>query len=134
MKSVLINRDHGKLGKEVFLTSVANEREYEVYKSLLKAYGIPVLKKQREAGGYLNISMGMNVYGVDIYVPEKYYKAALNLVKDDNSNNKDYDNEVEIEKEKYYKKRLIYIWIIIAIFYVPVLIWLIYTLIANIFK
>lgn len=132
MKSVSDDRNHEFSGEEVFLITAANEREYDVYKSLLEAYGIPVLKKPREAGGYLNISMGMNVYGADIYVPEKYYKDAVELVKDAADKvSDDNDKELETINEQYQNKRFTYVWIIIALFYFPFLIWLIYTLIDN---
>lgn len=127
----MAEREQKKEGREVFLTTAADEREYDVYKSLLTAYGIPVFKKQREAGGYLSISMGMNVYGVDIYVPEKDYETALELIESGGISKDSSDKETDVEKEKYDQKRLTYIWIIIAMFYVPVLVWLIYTLIKN---
>lgn len=116
--------------REVFLTTAADEQEYEVYKSMLEACGIPVLKKAREAGDYLNISMGMNVYGVDIYVPEKYHKTALELLKgtEETAEAADEDKELEAEKERHNNKRLTYIWIILAVLYgVPLLLWLIYS-------
>lgn len=137
MKRVSGDKETGRTENEVFLVTAANEREYDVYRSLLEAYGIPFVKRSREAGGYLNISMGMNIYGVDIYVPEKHYKEASGLIRSsdgaETDNGKD-DNDTEIEtlKEQYQNRRLTYVWIIIAMFYFPFVIWLIYSLIKSI--
>lgn len=129
MKNEFDGKIRAKAGKEVYLMTAADEREYDVCKSLLEAYGIPVLKRQREAGGYLSISMGMNIYGVDIYVPEEYYNDAVELVKNTVENKEENNTESEIAIEQYHNKRLLYIWIIIGVFYfVPFFIWLIYTL------
>lgn len=118
-------------GGEVFLITAADESEYEVLKSLLNAHGIPVLKKSREAGGYMNIAMGMNVYGVDIYVPEKYYDEAAELVKGADDGKED-GGELETATEDFRNKRLMYVWIIIAVIYfVPFLIWLVYSVIKK---
>lgn len=43
MKTVPYDRKQ-KQNREVYLLTAADEREYDVYKSLLDAYGIPVLK------------------------------------------------------------------------------------------
>ena len=133
MKRVSGKRKQDKSEKEVFLITASDEREFDVYKSLLESCGIPVLKKHREAGEYLNISMGMSVYGVDIYVPEKYHREALGLVKSTAGKEDEYDKEFEKEKESYQNRRLTYVWIIIAVFYSPFLVWLIYTLINDVF-
>jgi len=132
MKKVSDNRVRENSGKEVYLVTASNEREYDVYKSLLDAYGIPFLKKQREAGGYLNISMGMNIYGVDIYVPEEYYDDAAELIKGTENAGDDSNGETKEAMEEFHNKRLMYIWIIIAIFYIPVLILMLYRLIKSI--
>jgi len=54
-----------------------NEREAEIVQSILEAEGIPVLRKDRGAGGYLKIYMGMTNLGVDLYVPQKNLKKQL---------------------------------------------------------
>ncbi len=51
-----------------FLVSAA-AGEADVIASLLQSMGIPVLRRSREAGDYLNVYMGYSVYGVDLYVP-----------------------------------------------------------------
>lgn len=131
MKAVL--KEHGKTDREVLLVRAANEIELNVYESLFKSYDIPILKKRREAGGYLKISMGMNIYGADIYVSDRYYEMAKSLLKNlDNSKNNE-DIEMQNEERGYHKKRLARIWIIIAIFYAPFVIFLIYTLIRRLF-
>ncbi|HEY8421269.1 MAG TPA: DUF2007 domain-containing protein [Thermoclostridium sp.] len=132
MKRVSGKIKSDKEGKEVFLVTAADEREYDVYKSLLEAYGIPFVKRPREAGGYLNISMGMNVFGSDIYVPEKYYEDAAGLIRSAEEAGDGNDKEMEEIRNQYQNKRLAKIWIIIAVFYfVPLLLWLIYSLVKS---
>jgi len=62
------------------LLQTYDEREAEMLQALLQSAGIPVIRKDRGAGGYLKIHMGMNKLGVDIYVPEEYYEEALSVI------------------------------------------------------
>ncbi len=66
-----------------FLLSVSSSMEADMIESLLKANDIPVLRKYREAGGYMMIMMGGTVYGVDLYVPGDMLDKAREIV--DNS-------------------------------------------------
>jgi hypothetical protein len=110
--------------KEKFLVHAVDEIQADVLESLLRSYKIPVLKKRRQAGGYLNIAMGMNIFGVDIYVPSQYHNAAKRLLQGTSKCYHEPDTEFRNEEEKFRRKRLIRIWIIIAMFYLPVLLWL----------
>lgn len=65
---------------EAFLLSVGTNIEADMIESLLRANDIPVLRKYREAGGYLMVMMGGTVYGVDIYVPEDLLDKAREAV------------------------------------------------------
>lgn len=55
--------------KETLLTVVADEVEFTRIESLMAAAGIPVLKKHRGSGEYLELYMGISPYGIEIYVP-----------------------------------------------------------------
>lgn len=117
-----MNDTEVKKSGEVFLMHAVNELQADTVESLLRSYDIPVLKKRRETGGYLNITTGINIYGVDLYVPAKLHKAAAALVRTRKREEDEQDEEIEQEEDAFRKKRLIRIWIIIGIFYVPVFI------------
>lgn len=57
-----------------------DELEADLILDLLKNNHIPSYKKSNGAGGYLNISMGFNIYGEEIYVAEKDYQKAIDLI------------------------------------------------------
>lgn len=63
-----------------FLTGVAGEPEAGVIESFLRTYGIPVLKKYQEAGGFLQVYMGMTSFGIDLYVPAGCLELAKTLL------------------------------------------------------
>ncbi len=108
--------------REVYLVSAANSIEAEVMEALLTSNQIPVLKKYKEAGAYLEIYMGLTNFGVDLYVPSEQIVRAKELI---NSNfgvvteteqkNFDKENITEID-DKYNKKRRIFTWIMLLIF------------------
>lgn len=118
------NSDMEKAG-ETYLMHAANELQADTVESLLRSYDIPVLKKRRETGGYLNITTGMNVYGVDLYVPSNLYKAAVAVVRTRKAGERDQDPELRKAEDEFKRQRLLRIWIIIGIFYLPIFIWLI---------
>lgn len=123
MKVVPAKKDEKKKSGEVFLMHAADEMHADTVESLLRSYDIPVLKKRRETGGYLSITTGMNVYGVELYVPAELHKAAVALVRTRKADEK--DKELLKAEEAYRRQRLIRIWLLIGIFYLPVIIWLI---------
>lgn len=55
--------------RETLLTVVSDEVEFTRIESLMAAAGIPVLKKHRGSGEYLELYMGISPYGIEIYVP-----------------------------------------------------------------
>lgn len=57
-----------------------SESETYVIETLLKEEGIPVLKRRRGVGGYLKVSAGMSIFGVDIYVPSEELNRAKELL------------------------------------------------------
>ncbi len=122
MKQAATNDTEEKKDGEVFLMHAVNELQADTVESLLRSYDIPVLKKRRETGSYLNITTGINIYGVDLYVPSALHKAAIALVRTRKRKEDALDDEFEQEEDTYRKKRLIRIWVIIGIFYLPVLV------------
>lgn len=75
--------------KEMLLLSNLDNIEAEVITSKLQSYGIPVLKKSKGTGGILEIYTGVNLYGIDIYVPSQMFELANELLgsEDDSSDN-----------------------------------------------
>lgn len=55
-------------GKEAFLVTADNDLEAGMIESLLKAYGIPVLRKYGQLQRHMKIIAGMSHSSVDIYV------------------------------------------------------------------
>ncbi len=107
-----------KSGETAFLTSVHGEIQAELIEADLKANGIPVLKKFKEAGAYLDIYMGMTSFGIDLYVPSNLLDDAKNILKDfENSSKIDEEEKELIEANKeYIKKRNRRIWILLLFF------------------
>ncbi|MCC5908831.1 MAG: DUF2007 domain-containing protein [Clostridiaceae bacterium] len=128
---------------EVFLTSVSDNINSSIIEAKLNDNGIPVLKKYREAGGYLSVYMGVTSLGVDLYVPSKLLDEArrviqLEVVEDEanelisKENSADDDTLTELNK-RYQKKRQIRGWIIL-VFLIPGLIWVIYAFVMMLIK
>lgn len=67
--------------KEVLLISNLNTMEAEIIVSKLQSYGIPVLKKTKGTGEIMEIYTGVNLYGIDIYVPSHVVDLAKELLK-----------------------------------------------------
>lgn len=66
--------------KEILLLSNLDTIEAEIIISKLQSYGIPVLKKSKGSGEIMEIYTGVNLYGIDIYVPEHMYDIAAELL------------------------------------------------------
>jgi predicted nucleic acid-binding Zn ribbon protein len=121
-----------------YLTSVSNRIEAEMIEALLNSHGIPVLKKSREAGGYLDIYMGATIFGVDLYVPSKLLKKAKEIIASNPENVEedvqDYSEEEDSSEldEKYKEKRRTNTWILL-LFYIGLL-WIIVTVLYNLFQ
>lgn len=117
---------------EAYLTSVSNGLEAEVVEGLLRSNGIPVLKKFREAGGYLEIYMGGSNFGVDLYVPSKLLETAKGIISSRpdmaeesevlTTFEKDQEEEFDKLAESNMKKRRIINWIIVLILFPGLLI------------
>jgi hypothetical protein len=109
---------------EVFLINVRNEYEADIIESILSSNGIKLLRKHRDAGGYLSIYMGNSVQGVDIYVRESEYEVALEMIKTEQEAWMEMDYEVPAEEQsllkqeeiKSNKRRSMKAWIILLFF------------------
>lgn len=66
----------------VYLGTFSDGVEINIVESLLKAHGIPVLKKYKGIGGYLKIIMEITRFGVAFYVPSKALDEAKELLRD----------------------------------------------------
>jgi hypothetical protein len=115
---------------EQFLISVSWETEADVLESLLNSYGIPVLRKYRESGSYMNVYMGTTVMGVDLYVPSKLHSKAVEIVDSRPEDETPEDNIADIDTQKYNKKRKVFLFWTILIFICPVII----TIVLAIYK
>jgi len=77
----------------VMLKSVGSVVEAELIANLLRNSNIPALRKSTGVGGYMNIYMGYSIFGEEIYVDEKDYEKALEILKELD----DYEEEPEAE-------------------------------------
>ncbi len=69
------------MSNEELLISNLNNMEAQIIISKLKSYGIPVLKKSKGTGELMEIYTGVNMYGIDIYVPSDMIDLAKELLK-----------------------------------------------------
>jgi hypothetical protein len=86
-----VKKEEINYDNEALLITVNTGTEADLIESILKANNIPVLKKYKEAGAYLNLYMGMTSFGVDIYVPSKILDEAKKLIES--------SSEVEINND-----------------------------------
>ena len=68
------------LRKPVRLTTVADEMEAGVMRSLLASCGIPSRTHSTGIGSYMSIAMGSNRYGIEIDVAEEDLEAAKEVL------------------------------------------------------
>lgn len=66
--------------KPVKLVNVTNHIEAGIIMNLLLNNDIPCFKKDQFLGSYMNLYMGYSVYGEDIYVDERDYEKALDII------------------------------------------------------
>ncbi|WP_313343592.1 putative signal transducing protein [Sedimentibacter sp.] len=78
---------------EELLLSNLNGIEAEIIIAKLKSYGIPVLKKSKGTGEIMEIYTGVNLYGIDIYVPSDMLDVAKELLKPINEDD-DLENNI----------------------------------------
>lgn len=106
-----------------FIKNVADDQEAVLVESVLGTENIPVQRKYKEAGNYLEVYMGMSKYGIDLFVPEQALELAKGLLE---SETVDMPEEADAEEvardaERYETKRRNIVWIILAYLFLPVL-------------
>lgn len=120
--------------EETFLMSTSDEIKANDIESLLKVHGIPVLKKHRGSGGYLQIYMGISNTGIDIFVPSRALEEAKEIMKQNSLDIRVEVDSIESFDDKYNKKRRIKTWIILSWLVVPVILWIVYNLLRLLIK
>jgi len=116
-----------------YLCTLNDGVETDMITALLENNGIPVFKRRLEMGDYLNIYMGMSIYGVRIYVPAKFYRQANQILSTISKTNQSeiVDEEFTGFIKKENSKRRIKVWVIIAFIVVPTVFFLILTRITG---
>ena len=101
------------------LCSIADDINADILIAALKESEIPVFPKKRGAGSYLTIYMGMNAFGVDIYVPQDMTLRAqeiLNGILPGNSDQEsEPDEELQAELTRAARNKRIKGWLIFAV-------------------
>ncbi|MDD4503381.1 MAG: hypothetical protein PHS15_00975 [Clostridiaceae bacterium] len=104
-----------------FVKNVANEQEAVLVESVLGVENIPVQRKHKEAGSYLEIYMGMSRYGIDLFVPEDALELAKGLLDSEVIDMPEESGKEENMRaaEKYEVKRKSIVWIILMYLFIP---------------
>lgn len=111
--------------REAFLISVSGEFEASTIEALLKFYDVPVLRKHRGSGGYLEIYMGMSNTGIDLFVPSRFLEEAKEIIRNELEETIVEDDDIGGFDERYIKKRRIRTWIAL-LFFIPGIIWIVF--------
>ncbi|SDZ14923.1 putative signal transducing protein [Tindallia californiensis] len=123
--------------KEALLTVVSNEIEAGMVESLLAPENIPVLRKQRGAGQYMEIYMGMSMEGVELYVPVESLEKARELIRVQETGEPleepQSDEELVQAEEDQEKKRRRRSWIILLLVF-PGILWLLIHHLGNLLR
>mgnify|MGYP000740100130 CR=1 FL=1 len=120
-----------EVDNSVFLTNVADEFEAGIIESKLKEAKIPVLRKYKESGSYINIYMGNTVYGIDLYVPSQLFVEAKEIIQTDNIELGEKDVENDEFELKIQRKRRFRAWFILIIL-IPGLLWLLMLIVLSV--
>ncbi|HLD45006.1 MAG TPA: DUF2007 domain-containing protein, partial [bacterium] len=68
--------------QDVLLFSAQSNIEAKMIVTLLEAQGIPCRQISRGAGGYLNIALGSNMFGEDLYVTADMFDQAKKILQE----------------------------------------------------
>jgi len=110
------------LMEPVLLCSIADDVNATILVATLEENEIPIVVKKQKAGGYLSIYMGMNAYGVDIYVPAYMLDNAQMILNGITSDTGDPVEQDDGESNRSAKNRRIKMWLLLAIMFgVPLL-------------
>lgn len=78
-----LNVNHGTQPDTVFLATAGDSIEADMLEARLRENDIPVLRRYRESGDYLNVIMGKTTFGIDLYVPQDRLEEAKGLIETD---------------------------------------------------
>lgn len=106
-----------------FVKNVADDQEAVLVESVLGTENIPVQRKYKEAGNYLEVYMGMSKYGIDLFVPEQALELAKGLLDSETIDMPEETGAEEVTRdgERYETRRRNVVWIILAYLFLPVL-------------
>lgn len=65
------------------LTTVHDNVELAIIRSILEGENIPFLYKERGSGGAVKVIAGFSMYGTDVFVPEELLETAKALITPD---------------------------------------------------
>lgn len=68
------------LPEPVYLTTITDEHELELFTQLLHSQRIPFFTQDLESGEYMRVYMGFSVFGQAIYVPKGHYALCQQLL------------------------------------------------------
>lgn len=116
-----------------FVKNVADDQEAVMVESILGTEGIPVQRKHKEGGSYMEIYMGMSFYGIDLFVPEDALELAKGLLESEVIDMPEETGSEELAKaaEKYEVKRRSIVWIILTYLFLPAVAVIIWKIIAK---
>lgn len=94
--------------------------------ALLESYNIEAYKQYDDTGSYLNITMGYNYQGINVFVPENYYDDAMKILHVEEIDNKNEDNDCvwKLADASYSKKKKALRIILLCIIIWPVVVML----------
>ena len=73
--------EKGEPEEPVFIEHLSGgPMDMEMVINLLEAYGIPTLTQYPNNGEFANVMIGFPATGIDLYVPERFWQDALNLL------------------------------------------------------
>jgi hypothetical protein len=129
---------------EAFLVSAGSDMQADILESKLKFYGIPVMRKYRENGGYLKIYMGATPFGIDLYVPSTLLEDARELIanKAEATEATDgscpefdrKDETIEAGAEEYRLKSQRAKTLIAVLFFIPLSLWIAYEFVRMVLR
>lgn len=86
------------------LINVANQMEADMLVELLKNNEINAMAKTSGSGGYLQVAMGTNMFGVDIYVDEEQYEEAKKISDEFFDEHAEYSNDAPEDENESFDK------------------------------
>lgn len=143
---VINNKKRNNKEEWVILVKALSATEASIIESMLAEEGIPVLKKSKGSGAYLEIYMGQSITGWDIYVPEQGLEHAREIIYhyQNTCNNKsepnqdmyltDSGNDIIEEQSVLSTIRPAAKWVILIIFIVPTILGLLWYILHELFN